>query len=138
MAHIPSPPEVGLQEGKVILVVEDDADLGAFLVQFLRGASSSFYTLHAIDAPQARAIVHSLIPDLLLVDYWLPQTNGLELYDSLHERQEFKHVPALFMSAVRPGSLAERQMPFIAKPFDLDNLWQTIETLLPRDFHWLE
>src|SRR5258708_17631368 len=138
MSHIPSSSAVGMQEVKVIFVIEDDADFGTFLVQFLREATPLYYALHAMDASQALAIVHSLIPDLLLVDYWLPKTTGLELYDRLHGIPELKHVPALFMSAVRPSSLAERQMPFIEKPFELDHLWQTIESFLPRDFHWLE
>jgi twitching motility two-component system response regulator PilG len=119
-----------MQEGKVILVVEDDPAIGAFLVQLVREATPHYAWL-ATDAPQALALVRSLIPDLVIVDYWLPNMNGLELYERLQGRKELKQVPVLFMSANRSiRTLGERQLPFLRKPFELNKLLQTIVTMV--------
>ena len=137
--HHPIPsPESGVLDRRVILIVEDDPALGMFLVQFFQEETPHFI-LRARDAHEALAIVHSLLPDLLVVDYWLPQMNGLELYDRLEGDRNLHDIPALFMSATHAlGAVEERHLPFLKKPFDLDTLLQTVEDLLPRDVSWLE
>jgi CheY-like chemotaxis protein len=57
--------------------------------------------------------------------------NGIELYDTLHTTEGLEAVPALFMSANVPmGELKKRQVHFIRKPFELDDILQTVEKLL--------
>jgi CheY-like chemotaxis protein len=128
-----APSGTSTHEDKVILVVEDDPDLGAFLVQFFQEATPYRYAVLATDAIQALATVRSLIPDVLLVDYWLPNMDGLELYDRIQVIPELQHVPALFMSATHPRALHERQMPFLAKPFALEELVRVLATIETMD-----
>jgi CheY-like chemotaxis protein len=75
--------------------------------------------------------VKKLVPDLFLLDYQLPDINGLELADRLQATEALKHIPILLMSANLPKQEAEkRQIAFLEKPFGMDELLQTIEKLL--------
>jgi CheY-like chemotaxis protein len=57
--------------------------------------------------------------------------NGLELYDTLHAMKGFAEIPALFMSANAPVSeLEKRRVGFISKPFELEDMLNSIELLL--------
>lgn len=132
MLHIVPSWGVGIQENKVILVVEDDPAIGALLIQFFREATPH-YAFLVTDVPQALAIVRSLVPDLVLLDYRLPNMNGLELYSCLQARKELRHVPVLFMSAVYPSVLREQQLHFIKKPFGLEDLLLAMATIWAND-----
>jgi CheY-like chemotaxis protein len=119
--------EVG---GKTILLVEDDESIGE-LVRLVLRMTTPHRVLYAPDALQALAIVEHQIPDLLILDYQLPYMNGLELYDHLRTRKALSSVPALLVSANLPReALQERQLSSLDKPFEVEELVQTIEELL--------
>ncbi|MFL5693100.1 MAG: response regulator [Ktedonobacteraceae bacterium] len=115
---------------KTILVVEDDEAVGEFVVNALL-METPYQALLATNGKQAIEIAHSLKPNLFLFDYRLPDMNGLEIYDHLHELKEYKDVPAILISANMPKQgMKERSIIALKKPFELDELLQTIETLL--------
>jgi CheY-like chemotaxis protein len=121
----PPQPEI-----KTILVVEDDADVGEFFVLALK-QETSYQSLLVPDGFEALKLVKTIKPDLFVLDYQLPSMNGIELYDHLHVMQGLEDVPALFMSANLPtGELKKRRVYYIKKPFELEELLQTIENLL--------
>lgn len=130
MARLREPANENRPEVKAILVVEDDEDIGDFLVTALK-AEIGCECLLARDGVQALEQVKTLVPDLFLLDYQLPTMNGLELYDHLHGQEELRHVPALFMSANLPvNELEKRRVYTIKKPFELEELIQQVKTLL--------
>jgi DNA-binding response OmpR family regulator len=49
------------------------------------------------DTHQGREALRRSIPDLILLDYVLPEQNGAEFLASLPE--EFKHIPVIIMTA---------------------------------------
>ncbi len=118
---------------KTILVVEDDEDVGAFVVNALV-TETPYQALLATNGQQALEIVRSLKPNLLLLDYRLPDMNGLEIYDLIHEQKEYTDVHAILMSANMPKEATkERNIVALKKPFELDELLQTIESLLTEE-----
>src|SRR5438445_10183905 len=126
--------DVSADEGqpkvKTIVVVEDDASVGEFLVDALK-SETTHQALLAIDGFQAEEIVKSLVPDLFVLDYQLPKMNGLELYDHFQEQEKLRAIPALFMSANAPlHELQKRHVFSIRKPFELEDLLATIDKLL--------
>ena len=130
MAHSVQPSAQQDQKTKTILVVEDDTAVGEFFVYALR-TETPYQALLAADGRQALEMVKTLAPDLFVLDYQLPHMNGLELADRLRANEELKHIPILLMSANIPKQeLEKRQLPFIAKPFELEDLFQTIAKLL--------
>jgi CheY-like chemotaxis protein len=118
------------QKLKTILVIEDDADLGEFFVQALKD-ETPYQTMLVTDGFQALKMVKNIKPDLFVLDYQLPSMNGIELYDHLHTTEGLENVPALFMSANVPtGELKKRRVYYIKKPFELDEMFKTIASLL--------
>jgi len=121
----PAPPEA-----KTILIVEDDADIGAFLVQAL-SQETSYQPLLVADGFDALRAVSDIRPNLFLLDYQLPRMNGIELYDQLHAQKGLKDVPAIMMSASLPKhAIGKRQIINIDKLIELEALLQAIQSLL--------
>ncbi len=115
---------------EAILIVEDDEGIGSFLVEAIK-QETPHQPLLASDSYQALEFVHDLKPSLLILDYWLPRINGLALYDQLHATKELKDVPALMISANCPWQeVKKRKITCMQKPIGLDELLQTVETLL--------
>jgi CheY-like chemotaxis protein len=117
-------------KAKTILVVENDEAIGEFLIKTLK-AFTPCQALLATDGMQALEIVKTLVPDLFILDYFLPKINGVELYIHFQERGELWATPVLLVSANAPvQEIGEHQIYFVRKPFELDELLQMIETLL--------
>jgi CheY-like chemotaxis protein len=69
--------------------------------------------------------------NLLILDYRLPDITGIELYDRIHTINKSKVIPTILMSATNPSEeIAPRNIVLIEKPFELDRLLETINTLL--------
>jgi len=115
---------------KTVLVVEDDEDIGAFIVQAI-SQETSYQALLATDGFQVLKMVRSLIPNLFLLDYHLPSMDGIELYDHLRDSEELTDVPVVMYTADLPTpELREREIIYIQKPAELDELLQTVRKVL--------
>ncbi|MBV9228469.1 MAG: response regulator [Chloroflexi bacterium] len=124
-------PETSLK--KTILVVEDDKILGKFMVDLLEEELNA-QVLLALNGRQALTVIETVKPDLFVLDYQLPDMNGLHLYDRLHALEELKDVPALVVSANAPiEEIRRRHLSFLPKPFDLDELILLIQQLLAKE-----
>ena len=66
-----------------------------------------------------------------ITDYHLPHINGIELYDRLHSTDDLANTPAIIMSAYLPEEeVRKRHLISLSKPFELDELLDTVEKLL--------
>ncbi len=115
---------------KTILVVEDDAEIGAFLVLALQQETS--YAVRLVtDSLHALNAIRGFRPHLLLLDYQLPDMNGIDLYDKLHALPGFEAIPCIIISARLPlQEIKKRVLVGLSKPFDLLELFATIGKLL--------
>ncbi len=115
---------------KTVLVVEDDAGIGGFIVQAIL-QETSHQAMLVIDGFQALRAVTNIKPSLFILDYQLPRMNGIELYDQLHTIKGFENIPAIMMSARLPkNEIEKRKIVGMSKPLELDDLLLTIESLL--------
>ena len=117
---------------RTILLVEDDLDLGSFLAEAL-AQGTSCRVIVATTSHAALHLVQHVTPDLLLLDYGLPDMNGIALYDHLHTKAAFAAVPAILITASRSvpqEQLTQRQLITFEKPFDLVALLEAIQALL--------
>lgn len=118
------------QAEKLILIVEDDSDVGDILVYTIQ-IETPYQALLVPDGFQALEIIKDIKPHLFILDYQLPRLNGLELYDRIHATEGLEHVPALFLSASLPcEELEKRRIPFLKKTFAVDELRRIIGELL--------
>ena len=126
------PQEVSAErpESKTILVVEDDASVGASLVQAIV-EETSYLAFLVIDPLEALQVMRDLKPDMMLLDYQLPHMNGFELYDRMQEQKVLSDIPILFISEnLQQKEIERRQLIGMRKPFELDDLLSTIEKVL--------
>jgi len=116
-----------------ILVVEDEPRISDFLV---RGLTEEGYTAElAADGPHAWRRMQSQTWDLILLDWWLPGEDGIQLLQRFRQRD--RTTPVLFLTA-RDG-VAERVTgldagadDFLTKPFAFEELLARVEALLRR------
>lgn len=115
---------------KTILVVEDDDSIGALLVEAL-SQETPYQAVLVTDGLQALQLVHQVKPCLFITDYRLPHMDGIELYDRLRSSRELADTPAIIMSAYLPEEeVKKRKLVCLNKPFELDELLNTVEKLL--------
>jgi signal transduction histidine kinase/CheY-like chemotaxis protein len=101
----PKPParEVpGGHAGETILVVEDDPDVRAYVVEALR--QLRYRVLEAKDGPTALAVTGPI--DLLLTDVVLPKMNGRQLSDAMKARQA--NLRVLFMTGYSRNAIVHQ------------------------------
>ena len=115
---------------KTILVVEDDEDIGSFIVEALL-QETPYQALLVTTGFKALETVKTIKPNLFVLDYLLPRMNGIDLYDRLHSSKDLEDIPAIMISANLPsGEARKRKITCLKKPFELDDLLQTIEELI--------
>ena len=83
---------------KQILVVEDERPIREMIAFGLRRAG--FEVREAADARSGRAEVANKRPDLLLVDWMLPDTSGLEFTRALKRDQETRELPVIMLEPI--------------------------------------
>jgi two-component system copper resistance phosphate regulon response regulator CusR len=122
-----------------ILIVEDEPDLADFVVRGLR--EEGFSAEHAADGESAFAAMGSGAWDLIVLDWWLPGENGLDVLRRY--RGSGGAAPVLFLTA--RDSVAERVRgldggadDYLCKPFAFDELLARIRALLRRRERVLE
>lgn len=99
-----------------MLVVDDERGIVSLLTDLL--GDEGYRVLSAFDGVTALQRVKEEMPDLVLADIMMPRLDGLSLLNRI--REEVGEVPVVLMSAaVTPIT---REAPYIAKPFDLDDL----------------
>jgi DNA-binding response OmpR family regulator len=117
-------------EEKTILVVEDDTDIGLFLISAL-SEDEAYRTLLVPDGLRALDVVSQLKLHLVILDYHLPKINGLEVYDRMCTIKKIEKIPSIMLSANLPVSeLEKRSIAGMKKPFELDEFLDLVGKLL--------
>ena len=121
----------GRERAKVrtILAVEDDPDIGEARRSII--LEETDYDFHLATKPsEALEALEKITPSLLLVDFQLPNIDGLELYDLLQILMGKEPLPGIIISdeqsAYLRDGLRERKLLSVNKPFNVDDLLHTI------------
>ena len=113
-----------------ILVVEDDESTGEVLTLAIL-QETPYHPLLARSGHEALQVLQKHSMSLLILDYRLPDTTGIELYDRIHTINTSKVIPTILMSATHPSEeITSRNILLIEKPFELDMLLEAIQSLL--------
>lgn len=117
-----------------ILCVEDNEALADVMHTFLE--SKGFQVLAAGTGADAVKIAQDELPDLILMDLQLPVMSGLEATRRIRAIAELATIPIIAVTgfATEFDTVRTRTAgcdAHVAKPYDLDNLLQTINGLLP-------
>ncbi len=115
-----------------ILVVDDEADIRGLLKEIL--SEEGYEVDVAADATQARSSRATQVPDLVLLDIWMPDTDGITLLREWSATDGYD-CPVVMMSGhgtVETAVEATRlgAFDFVEKPLSLTKLLRTVERAL--------
>jgi DNA-binding response OmpR family regulator len=118
---------------KKILIVDDEPAILKILNIKLR--ISGYEVVVALDGQEALELVHSVKPDMILLDVIMPHISGFGVLERVRAVSE---LPVIAFSA-RPEyaqkALSLGANDFMAKPINVDDLVSRIETLFDSKSH---
>jgi len=118
-----------------ILVIEDDQAIREMICLSLQQAD--YQTFSCNDVKQAKTMIAQYLPDCLIVDWMLPDSSGIELLRWLRRQQNYKHIPALMLTARaqeqdKITGLDSGADDYMTKPLSLRELQSRVRALLRR------
>ena len=121
---------------KFILLVEDNNLLAALLATAIT-RQTTYLIEHVVDGQSALEVIKHIQPDLLVLDYQLPDINGLELYERIHaayDRSYNVSIPTIFASSDFPDTIPTNMRTLrLIKPFSIRQFLDAVRTLFDYD-----
>lgn len=115
-----------LLAGKTILVVDDEADIRAFLAAILEDNGAT--VVQAADGDEALVMARKHRPDLVTLDLSMPGTSGVDVFIAMREDPDLQHLAVCVITG-KPEMrklIYERPVPppegYMNKPVDEENL----------------
>lgn len=116
-----------------IMVVEDDPGIRRILRFQLETAG--YEVAEASNGLVALEMINDVEPDLVLLDYMMPQMNGQAVCRKIREQRRFHDTPIIFLTAKTDSeskimSLGDGANDYLTKPYDPKELLLRIRNLL--------
>jgi lipopolysaccharide/colanic/teichoic acid biosynthesis glycosyltransferase/CheY-like chemotaxis protein len=118
-----------------ILVVDDEPTARRFVSQLLR--KHGYEVRVAAGGDEAIAALQQWPPSLVLLDVYMPGTDGLTVLRRIREKEEFLYLPVLLLTGM--DTLADKRLGFqvgaddyVTKPFNQQELLLRVEAHLRR------
>lgn len=118
-----------------ILIVEDEAPQAEMLSYNLE--REGYRTRVASDGDEALAVTSEEAPDLVVLDWMLPEVSGIEVCRQLRRRVDSKHLPIIMLTARgeetdRVRGLDSGADDYMVKPYSPGEMVARIRALLRR------
>ena len=117
----------------LVLVVEDDPDLGDTIVTFLK--EEGLDAKLARDGDQAMRLVDQLSPAVMILDLMMPRRDGFSVLRELRADGRISNLPVIVVTAI--FGLSERlyatelgAADYVTKPFELNELIERVRNVL--------
>ncbi len=118
-----------------VLVVEDEKEIVTLLRYNLE--KEGYEVTEANDGEEAMMLASEKQPDLVLLDWMLPQLSGIEVCRQLRSRPETRNVPIIMLTA--RGEEADRIRgldtgadDYVSKPFSVTELLARVRAVMRR------
>ncbi|MHC4631104.1 MAG: response regulator [Planctomycetota bacterium] len=117
-----------------VLIVDDDAEIVELLVDVLT-RDGRFETKTASSGYEAGMATQRFRPEVILLDYMLPDVNGNVVCQTIRKNPEFENIKIIIVSGVVKQDEIEQLLKsgaedFIRKPFDVAELTGKITAVL--------
>lgn len=120
-----------------VLVVDDDIEIGNYIIQELGG----YYHISAVT--NGREALHELLApkkpyDIVVSDVMMPEMDGFTLLRMVKTNMNLSHIPVVMLTskadvANRLEGLEKGADAFLAKPFDMDELHVVMNNLINKN-----
>lgn len=123
---------------KRILVVDDDKGSQKLLESVL--TSKGYEVDTAADGKEVPDILKEYIPDLIIMDYMMPEVDGVKTVDKILESPDLKDIPIIFLTGIamfdrHSGAkydvkVKDRTFKTLSKPVDSKELIKEVAALI--------
>ena len=133
----PKPAKTRAKGGKKIVVIDDTEMLLIFVEDILSIADPSLQIVTAFTGGEGARRAEVMIPDLVLLDYSLPDLRGDQICARLLRNEATARIPVVMMSGHVPEMMATAErypnvVATIAKPFMSEALVQLVNETLAK------
>lgn len=118
-----------------VMVVDDDPDALALMEKIL--SDDGFELIKVSNATEVGLKAAQLSPDLILLDFLMPEINGFEVCKALRENEMTRSIPIMAVTCLSKERDIERIFAcgadeYLAKPFKVDQLLDKVRELIGR------
>lgn len=119
--------------GKKKILIVDDTPL--MLRNLKKMLEETYVIVLATSGKQALNIIPQEEPDLVLLDYEMPEINGKEVFETMLADDDMKYIPVVFLTSVSDRKavfsiLQSKPAGYILKPVNQENLLDTVQDIL--------
>lgn len=119
----------------VVLVVDDDNDLRAYLNEEMEGIAKK--VVLAVDGKDATEVLKREKVDVIVSDVRMPNMNGFELCEYVKTSPEYAHIPVILLTTRADAENRDKGIKsgadeYVTKPFEIPVLADTINNILRR------
>ena len=124
-----------LESGKKkVLIVDDDPEIVELITEIL-SRDGRYEIKTASSGYEAGVSTQRFKPDLILLDYMLPDVNGNVVCQTIRKNPEFESIRIIIVSGVVKQEEIDQLLRsgaegFIKKPFDVDELTDKVSAVL--------
>jgi len=120
-------------EGKRLLIVDDEVDIVDLLRDVL--TSEGYVVDAAPSAEEALRMIHENIYDAAILDFNLPDMDGVMLHRQIRQKDPDLANRSIFMSGLvqsdtNLGYYAAQGAGFLSKPFDIEDVLAAVRSLV--------
>jgi DNA-binding response OmpR family regulator len=122
-----------MQKAPVILLVDDDEEIGVMLKMMLE--HKGFSVIVSQSAQQTETMVKNDDVDLVLLDMLIAGVKGTDVCMSLKNNTATSHVPVMIITALPDAETickAAGADDFLAKPFDMEEMLLKVNHLINK------
>ena len=114
---------------KKVLVIDDEADVRAFLTAVLN--QGGYETLTAVNGAEGLEVVRAQQPDLVILDLMMPNQSGTDFYRKLSKDKDLGDIPIIVVSGLAGRHLAVKEpVAVFDKPIDPDEFLEAVQKAL--------
>ena len=119
----------GSDEGKLIMVVEDDLKSSELMRIYLHKAG--YRTVTAFNGEEVMGIAKKFIPSAITLDIMLPEKDGWQILKELKSDQWTKEIPVIVVSVANDKEIGKElgASAFLRKPVDKIELLASLENV---------